>query len=62
MKDVCRQLKTYKEETSTETYKFYYDYLSPSSILLDQLSLRPKLSFDPILLDALGLKKKPQSI
>ena len=36
--------------------------LCPDNIIIDQNTLTPKLSFEPLLLETLGIKDKPMSI
>jgi hypothetical protein len=47
-------------ETEEKQFHFY-PYTSPESVLFDQITLRPKLSYEPLLLDLFGLRKRPVS-
>lgn len=39
-----------------------YICLSPHNVILDQLALKPLLHFEPLLLQALGLRSRPRSL
>jgi hypothetical protein len=39
----------------------YYPYVSPDYVIFDQITLRPKLSYEPLLTELLGLRKRPVS-
>jgi hypothetical protein len=36
--------------------------LSPENVIIDQITLRPKLSYEPLIRDAFGIKNKPCSL
>lgn len=56
------ELKNYNDKVSYEKQKFKYCYLSPKNVLFDQYSLAPKLRFEPLLAQAVGLRKRPMSV
>jgi hypothetical protein len=62
VKDICQALQKYQESASTEHMAYYYDCLSPSTVVFDQRMLRPMLKFEPLLTAALGLGNRPATI
>ena len=62
IKDICALLSSYNEKVSTESNKQYYSWMSPANVVFDQFTLKPKLRFEPLIYDSLGLKNRPLSI
>lgn len=62
--DLLDQVKKYHLDTSDfeQGVLSFYQWLSPQSVLFDQISLRLKLSYDPLLINLLGLRKRPVSL
>ena len=63
VKDICAALKGYEKTVTKDMQnKKYYDFVSPQNIIFDQFSLHPKLKYEPVLQEALGLRNKPFSL
>lgn len=60
IKNIYQQLKIYQKNPNG--IQVFYEHLHPNHIIFDQIALNVKLSFEPLLLDLFGLKKKPMSL
>ena len=62
IKDIFRQLTLFHQSTTKAYEHEFYHYLDPTYVLFDQLTLKPRLSYRPIVLDIFGVQAKPMSI
>lgn len=62
IKDLIRELNNFEMTSSNNLITYIYEHITPENIVFDQLSLQPKLSFDPFLMEMAGVMKKPYSV
>jgi hypothetical protein len=61
-KDICSLLNKYTTQVSSENLKAFYTWLNPKNVVYNQHSLRPRLRFEPIMEDILGMRRRPMSV